>query len=141
MFRAFTAITRAAPAVSFTLTNEGSAKFGAFTGANINRQLAIVLDNRIYSAPSINSRIDGDGIIQGSFTQREAAAELNRSVFRVWAHVRFRVDEVIAVNEHAIAFLGAWHGPATDGGGEAEIAAEFVWTVNRDWMKHRSNTT
>jgi preprotein translocase subunit SecD len=61
------------PAVSFTLTNEGSAKFGAFTGANINRQLAIVLDNRIYSAPSINSRIDGDGIIQGSFTQQEAA--------------------------------------------------------------------
>jgi preprotein translocase subunit SecD len=61
------------PAVGFTLNNEGAAKFGAFTGANINRQLAIVLDNRIYSAPSINSRIDSDGIIQGSFTQQEAA--------------------------------------------------------------------
>jgi len=60
------------PAVGFTLSNEGAAKFGAFTGANINRQLAIVLDKRIYSAPSINSRIDGDGIIQGSFTQQEA---------------------------------------------------------------------
>ena len=45
------------PAVGFTLSNEGAARFGAFTGANINRQLAIVLDNRVYSAPSINSRI------------------------------------------------------------------------------------
>ncbi|MEO7133646.1 MAG: protein translocase subunit SecD [Vicinamibacterales bacterium] len=61
------------PAVGFTLSNEGSVRFGAFTGANINRQLAIVLDNRVYSAPSINGRIDGDGIIQGSFTQQEAA--------------------------------------------------------------------
>jgi preprotein translocase subunit SecD len=61
------------PAVSFSFNNEGAAKFGQFTGANINRQLAIVLDNRVYSAPNINSRIDGDGIIQGSFTQQEAS--------------------------------------------------------------------
>jgi preprotein translocase subunit SecD len=60
------------PAVSFSFNNEGAIKFGQFTGANINRQLAIVLDNRVYSAPNINSRIDGDGIIQGSFTQQEA---------------------------------------------------------------------
>ena len=50
-----------------------------FTGANINRQLAIVLDNRVYSAPNINSRIDDDGIIQGSFTQQEAARPLARA--------------------------------------------------------------
>jgi preprotein translocase subunit SecD len=61
------------PAVGFSLNNEGAAKFGAFTQANINRQLAIVLDNRVYSAPNINSRIDNEGIIQGSFTQQEAA--------------------------------------------------------------------
>jgi preprotein translocase subunit SecD len=61
------------PAVSFTLNNEGAAKFGNFTQANINRQLAIVLDNRVYSAPNINGRIDSDGIIEGNFTQQEAA--------------------------------------------------------------------
>ncbi len=61
------------PAVSFSLNNEGASKFGTFTGANINRQLAIVLDSRVYSAPNINDRIDADGIIQGSFTQLEAA--------------------------------------------------------------------
>ncbi|HEX6159253.1 MAG TPA: protein translocase subunit SecD, partial [Thermoanaerobaculia bacterium] len=61
------------PAVSFSLNNEGAAKFGAFTGANINRQLAIVLDNRINTAPNINSRIDNEGIIEGQFTAQAAA--------------------------------------------------------------------
>jgi preprotein translocase subunit SecD len=61
------------PAVSFSLTSEGAARFGAFTGANVGRRLAIVLDNRVYSAPVINSRIDNEGIIQGSFTNQEAA--------------------------------------------------------------------
>ncbi|MDP1571278.1 MAG: protein translocase subunit SecD [Vicinamibacterales bacterium] len=61
------------PAVSFTLNNEGAAKFGAFTQANIGRQLAIVLDNRVYSAPRIEGRIDDEGRISGNFTQQEAA--------------------------------------------------------------------
>src|SRR5688572_21015122 len=39
------------PAVGFSLNNEGASKFGTFTQANINRQLAVVLDNRVYSAP------------------------------------------------------------------------------------------
>jgi preprotein translocase subunit SecD len=61
------------PAVGFSLNSEGASRFGNFTAANINRQLAIVLDNRVYSAPNINSRIDNDGIIQGSFTNQEVA--------------------------------------------------------------------
>ncbi len=60
------------PAVSFSLNNEGATKMGNFTQANINRQLAIVLDNRVYSAPVIQSRIDGEGRISGNFTQQEA---------------------------------------------------------------------
>ena len=61
------------PAVGFSLNSEGASRFGNFTAANINRQLAIVLDNRVYSAPNINSRIDSEGIIQGSFTNQEVA--------------------------------------------------------------------
>jgi preprotein translocase subunit SecD len=61
------------PAVSFSLNSEGAGRFGTFTQANVGRQLAIVLDNRVYSAPNINSRIDNEGIIQGSFTNQEAA--------------------------------------------------------------------
>src|SRR5215467_859403 len=59
------------PAVSFTLSNEGGRKFGNVTGENIGRQLAIILDGRVQSAPSINGRITTDGRITGSFTQEE----------------------------------------------------------------------
>jgi preprotein translocase subunit SecD len=60
------------PAVSFSLNSDGAVRFGNFTQANINRQLAIVLDNRVFTAPNINSRIDNEGIIQGNFTNQEA---------------------------------------------------------------------
>jgi preprotein translocase subunit SecD len=60
------------PAVQFTLNNEGSRKFGTFTSTNIGRRLAIVLDNRVYSAPTIEGRIDSDGRISGNFTNQEA---------------------------------------------------------------------
>jgi preprotein translocase subunit SecD len=61
------------PAVSFSLNREGSRKFGAVTGANIGRQLAIVLDGRVQSAPTIEGRITDEGRIYGSFTSQEAA--------------------------------------------------------------------
>ncbi|MGE3274674.1 MAG: protein translocase subunit SecD [Vicinamibacterales bacterium] len=60
------------PAVGFSLNNEGATKFGNFTAANVNRQLAIVLDGRVYSAPRIETRIDAEGRISGNFTQQEA---------------------------------------------------------------------
>jgi preprotein translocase subunit SecD len=61
------------PAVSFSLNNEGALKFGTFTQANINRQLGIVLDGRVESAPVIQSRIDSEGRITGTFTSQEAS--------------------------------------------------------------------
>ena len=59
------------PAVSFTLSNEGGRKFGQVTGDNVGRQLAIILDERVQSAPRIESRISTDGRITGSFTNEE----------------------------------------------------------------------
>ncbi len=60
------------PAVSFSLKPDGARKFGKATGENVGRQLAIVLDNRIESAPRIDGRITDEGRITGHFTQREA---------------------------------------------------------------------
>ena len=60
------------PAVSFSLNNDGARKFGIFTQANIGKQLGIVLDNRVVSAPQIQSRIDDEGRITGNFTNQEA---------------------------------------------------------------------
>ena len=60
------------PAVSFLLNGEGARKFGDITGQNVGRQLAIILDGRVYSAPRIESRITDEGRITGSFDQQEA---------------------------------------------------------------------
>jgi preprotein translocase subunit SecD len=60
------------PAVSFSLNNEGARKFGMFTQANIGKQLAIVMDGRVVSAPQIQSRIDDEGRITGNFTNQES---------------------------------------------------------------------
>jgi len=61
------------PSVGFSLTPEGAKKFGELTGNNVNRRLAIVLDNKVVSAPNIKSRIDDQGTIEGSFTSQQAS--------------------------------------------------------------------
>ncbi len=61
------------PVISFKMDAEGGHKFGVITGENINRNLAIILDNKVYSAPTIKTRIPGgQGQITGSFTDEEA---------------------------------------------------------------------
>ena len=62
------------PAVSFTLKSEGAAKFSKVTAANVGRSLAIVLDGRIRSAPTIEGPIPNtEARITGSFTQDEVS--------------------------------------------------------------------
>jgi len=60
------------PAVSFSLNSDGARRFGKITGENVGRQLAIVLDGRVQSAPRLEERITSDGRIHGNFTQQEA---------------------------------------------------------------------
>jgi len=61
------------PNVGMSFTPEGARKFGALTGANVGRRLAIVLDNKVMSAPNIKSKIEDQGVIEGQFTQQQAA--------------------------------------------------------------------
>jgi preprotein translocase subunit SecD len=58
--------------VTFFLTASGAEKFAAATAANVGKRLAIILDNRVQSAPEIKERISDQGVIQGSFTAEEA---------------------------------------------------------------------
>lgn len=60
------------PAVHFTLNPDGAKRFEQVTGQNIGKQLAIILDGRLQSAPVIEARISDSGIIQGRFTPEEA---------------------------------------------------------------------
>jgi preprotein translocase subunit SecD len=60
------------PAVGFTLKSEGSAKFGKVTAANVGKRLAIVLDGKVRSAPTIqNAIMQTDAQITGAFTPDE----------------------------------------------------------------------
>jgi preprotein translocase subunit SecD len=58
--------------VNFTLSPEAARRFGPFTQQNIGRQMAIVLDHRVYSAPVINGKIEDSGMIEGNFSQQSA---------------------------------------------------------------------
>jgi len=59
--------------ISFELKSEGAKIFGDFTSKNVGKILAIVLDKKVLSAPSINSAItEGKGVIQGKYTRDEA---------------------------------------------------------------------
>ena len=58
--------------INFSLSPDASRRFGPFTEQNINRQMAIVLQHRVYSAPVIHGRIDDNGVIEGNFSQDSA---------------------------------------------------------------------
>lgn len=59
--------------VGFTTTDDGAREFARITGANIGRRMAIILDGRVFSAPTIQSRIpNGSGVITGIGSLEEA---------------------------------------------------------------------
>jgi preprotein translocase subunit SecD len=62
------------PAVSFSLNSDGGARFELVTGDNIGKQIAIILDKKVQSAPVVEARIQRaqGGVIQGRFTAQEA---------------------------------------------------------------------
>ena len=70
--------------IDITFTDAGAKRFAKVTHQNIGKQLAIIIDGRLYSAPTIKSEIrDGKAQITGNFSVQEAndlAAKINQSV-------------------------------------------------------------
>jgi len=60
------------PAVAFTLSPDGAKRFYQASSENIGKPLAIVLDKKVQSAPTIEDRISDSGIIHGRYTIEEA---------------------------------------------------------------------
>jgi preprotein translocase subunit SecD len=59
--------------IGISLHPAGAGLFEQITGENVGRRLAIILDNNVYSAPVINTRISGgEAVIEGRFTPEEA---------------------------------------------------------------------
>lgn len=64
---------RGYPHVQINFDSRGEALFEKISGDNVGRNLAIILDNSVYSAPVIESRISGgSAVITGRFTKEEA---------------------------------------------------------------------
>ncbi|HIP86547.1 MAG TPA: protein translocase subunit SecD [Aquifex sp.] len=59
------------PAVGFSLSPSASERFAHFTQTHIGKRMAIVLDNKVVSAPVIQAKIHDKGIITGRFTLQE----------------------------------------------------------------------
>jgi preprotein translocase subunit SecD len=60
------------PQINFTLNPTATDRFSRETGRNIGRQLAVVLDGSVYTAPTIQSKLGADNRITGTFTTQEA---------------------------------------------------------------------
>ena len=66
------------PAVGFMFDARGASRFGKLTdahkkpeGGRVGNVMAVLLDDEVYSAPNIQSKITDSGIISGSFTRQE----------------------------------------------------------------------
>ncbi len=58
--------------IQFALDKTGGEKFGAWTGANLNECLGVVLNGEVKSAALIRSQISDQGVITGRFTEQAA---------------------------------------------------------------------
>ncbi|HBE67311.1 MAG TPA: protein translocase subunit SecDF [Planctomycetaceae bacterium] len=71
------------PEISFSLGGDGSLKMSKLTGLNnpdadgFKRQMAIIMDKKVMSAPELNSTISSQGVIQGRFTIEEVSEVVN----------------------------------------------------------------
>lgn len=64
---------RSSPSISMNMNATGAKKWKKLTASNINRRIAIVLDNYVYSAPNVQGEIpNGSSQITGNFTLEEA---------------------------------------------------------------------
>ncbi|WP_276955785.1 protein translocase subunit SecD [Allomeiothermus silvanus] len=64
------------PQVSLTFTGEGAKKFEEVTRQNIGRRLAVVLDGKVFTAPTIRSAISGGQAVIEGLSGLEEASEI-----------------------------------------------------------------
>ena len=107
------------PCVSFTMNSAGSRKFGTFTGNNTDNLLGIVLDHKLLSAATINSRISVSGQITGKFTRAEVD-------FLVGILRAGKLPGTLTKEPESENKMGATLGAATIDAGTTAIVISFV---------------
>ncbi|KPK96195.1 hypothetical protein AMJ80_01405 [bacterium SM23_31] len=95
--------TAGKPLVSMTMDRGGSKDWSRITGANIEKRIAIVLDDKVYSAPVVRTQIrDGRSSIEGIPTMNEA-----KDLSIILRTGSFSVDMDIIAEQSVGASLGA----------------------------------
>ncbi len=83
----------------FVLSQDAAKRFSAFTGANIGQRLAIVLDGKVLSAPTIQAQISDQGVITGAGTQQEASdLGLNLKAGSLPASVKYQQENTVGAS-------------------------------------------
>lgn len=59
------------PAIAFTMDSRGAGKLGDLTGPNIGNKMAVLLDEEVYTAPTLQGNISRNGQISGDFTPEQ----------------------------------------------------------------------
>ena len=62
--------------VNLDMTREGKAKWSRFTGNNIGKKVAIILDNKVYMAPAIQTKISSGGTRITGFAGKQEAQDI-----------------------------------------------------------------
>lgn len=65
-----------APKVTMAMNAEGTATWSRLTGANVGKQVAVVMDNVVYSYPNIQNKIDGGRTEITGLDSREEATDI-----------------------------------------------------------------
>jgi preprotein translocase subunit SecD len=80
----------------FVLSQEAGRRFSAYTGSHIGQRLAIVLDGKVISAPSINGQISDQGVIENMGGQQAATdLAMNLSAGSLPASVKFEQESTV----------------------------------------------
>lgn len=113
--------------VFFDIKGEYSGEFGRFTGNNLGRQMAIVLDGEIMSAPRLNGVISSNGQIEG-FADIEEAGDLALVLRSGSLPINLQVEEIRAIGPTlGKDSISAGRRAALIGGGAVILAVLFVY--------------
>jgi len=100
--------------VTMTMNSTGASRWSTITGSEVGKSIAIILDGFVYSAPTVNGRIDGGrSSITGNFTPQEAQDLENvLKSGKMQAGVRIVQEDVVgpslgqeAINDGFMSFI------------------------------------
>jgi len=102
------------PQIEFRLDSAHSDQFAEITSANIGRQLAVVLDGELQTAPTIKSELRGGGVIEGDYTEEEANTLVNvlQNPLQAAVHIidKNKVDPTLGKDSISSGYHAALYG-------------------------------